>query len=148
MKFGDLYYKKLSLEKTVSYSKIWQDDPKKILKSQREIEMFAEDNANRKLPLDGPPWRIYGQHYLKPEDGKTYLLIIYVIHHSLMDGASSMAVLAAQDLKEKYNPNDLFLKVNPVPYWNQILLKLMVPFSLFKLLFDALTLSRDANKLT
>lgn len=39
--------------------------------------MFTEDNLNIKIPLDGPQWRVYTQHYKDPLDGKQYFMQIW-----------------------------------------------------------------------
>lgn len=39
---------------------IWEDDPKKILKTQYDINCYIRDNMNKKIPFDGPMWRAYG----------------------------------------------------------------------------------------
>ena len=93
--------------------------------NQREMQMFVEDILNTKLPLDGPQWRVFTQKYKHPDDGKTYLIQIWLSHHSFMDGVSSMALSAAAC---KNYSKDLFIKFQPVSFWQQMALRVMFPF--------------------
>lgn len=57
---GDPYYEEMSIQEAWKKAFIFEKNPNKVFKSQREIEMYAEDNINSKFPLDGPQWRLYG----------------------------------------------------------------------------------------
>lgn len=144
MKFGDMYYEEISAKEALEHGFYFQKDPAKILTSQREIEMFVEDNINIKIPLDGPQWRFYGQLYKRPEDGKTYMLQIWKSHHSFMDGVSSMALSASPT--KNYGPH-LFIKFPEVKLWQKLLLKVTVPFSILMFVKNAISF-RDNNILT
>lgn len=144
MKYGDLYYEKISAEEALEKGFFFQRDPAKILTSQREIEMFVEDNINVKIPLDGPQWRFYGQLYKRPEDGKTYMLQIWKSHHSFMDGVSSMGLSACTT--KDYGPHQ-FIKFPEVKWWQKLMLKVTVPFSILMFTINAISF-RDNNCLT
>lgn len=107
--------------------------------------MFVEDNINEKLPIDGPLWRCTAQKYKRPEDDKEYLVQIWISHHSLMDGVSSMALTAS--CTKNYS-KDLFIKFNPVSLFMKTVLRLMIPFQLGLLLTNSVFTGRDVNKLT
>jgi hypothetical protein len=56
---GDLYYEEMSTEETIEKMFLRPESPDKILRNQKEIDMYIRDNLNTKLPLDGPLLRIY-----------------------------------------------------------------------------------------
>ena len=57
--FGDYYYEKMSKEETFEKGFVHWQDPKEGLKDQHEIDCFVSDNINKKLPLDGPRFRVW-----------------------------------------------------------------------------------------
>jgi hypothetical protein len=59
-RFGDLYYEEMSLEMAMERGYHYESDPSKTLKDQNEIDHFTRDNINKKMPLDGPQWRVVG----------------------------------------------------------------------------------------
>ena len=54
MKYGDIYYKKMTKQEAFEKGVHIIKDPKLICRNRRDIEMWVEDNLNQKLPLDGP----------------------------------------------------------------------------------------------
>ena len=54
---GDYYYEMMSVEETMRKGFIVGDNDN--LKNKDDIDKFAQDNVNQKLPLDGPLWRCY-----------------------------------------------------------------------------------------
>jgi hypothetical protein len=56
---GDYYYEEMSVEETIQKAVIGPESEEKVLASRDDIDAFARDNLNAKLPLDGPQWRIY-----------------------------------------------------------------------------------------
>lgn len=144
MKFGDVYYKQLSVSETHEKAVIWEDDPRKTLKSQYEIDCYIRDNLNIKMPLDGPQWRVYGQIY-RNSDGKDELILIWKEHHSLMDGIS--AIMMSTAMSNEYK-EDYFIPTKDVSLANQLLLKATAPLYVFAFLWDATFMSRDANIIT
>lgn len=73
-RFGDIYYDLMTPEEALEKSFTIQTDPDKIPKTQREIDMYVEDNINEKIPLDGPQWQCQPIMYKSPADGKTYMI--------------------------------------------------------------------------
>lgn len=59
MKFGDPYYEKIDKDEAFNRAFHVIENPGKMFTSQKEIDMFIEDNLNVKLPLDGPQWRLF-----------------------------------------------------------------------------------------
>ena len=55
------------------------------LKTKEDLKKFYEQNLNKKLPLDGPLWRIYLQN--NGFEGN-HAVSIYKAHHCLGDGVS------------------------------------------------------------
>lgn len=62
-----------------------------------------------------------------------------------MDGVSSMAIQAC--FSDEYNI-DQFVKIKKVPFWQQIAVRLMVPFCLPMIIASTAFTSRDKNFFT
>ena len=56
---GDYYYEKMRVEETMKKAFIIPTAPEKMLRSQKDIDMYIRDNMNEKFPIDGPLWRVY-----------------------------------------------------------------------------------------
>lgn len=56
---GDYYYEMMSVEETIEKMFLRPESPDKILRNQKEIDMYIRDNMNVKMPLDGPAVRVY-----------------------------------------------------------------------------------------
>jgi hypothetical protein len=54
---GDFYYEEMSEEETIKKAFIVSKEM--VLKDKDDIDRFAQDNINIKMPLDGPLWRLY-----------------------------------------------------------------------------------------
>ena len=59
-KFGDHYYEEMSFETAFERAYHYETDLKKTLKNQNDIDHYMRDNINKKVPLDGPQWRMMG----------------------------------------------------------------------------------------
>ena len=55
---GDYYYKQTSMDEAVSKAVYFNEDPNTLLHTSDDLLHFVQDNINKKLPLDGPLWRI------------------------------------------------------------------------------------------
>ena len=83
---GDYYYQEMSVQEAISKGFVVGDQNN--LKSQQDIDRFAQDNLNEKLPLDGPLWRCYLQNYPRP-DGTVEAIVFFKAHHAFCDGISA-----------------------------------------------------------
>ena len=102
--FGDPYYEEMSIDEAISRIFVTAPTPDKILHSMADIDMYQEDNLNKKLPNDGPLSRFYIQRYEPtdldhlPPERRPKAICIVKMHHSLCDGISSMMFpMAASD---------------------------------------------------
>ena len=86
---GDYYYEMMSVEETIRKGFIVGKDDN--CRTAEDIDRFAQDNVNEKLPLDGPLWRCYLQNYPQP-DGKKEAIVFFKAHHSFSDGISASCI--------------------------------------------------------
>lgn len=94
---GDIYYRKMNWKEVFERGIHWESDPKKMLKSQYDINCYIRDNLNQKFPMDGPLWRAYAQEW--KVDGKDGMILIWKSHHALMDGVSAISITAAGSME-------------------------------------------------
>jgi NRPS condensation-like uncharacterized protein len=95
---------------------------------------------NERFPLDGPLYRVYTQDYV-PEDSEEkgpFGMTIFKAHHSFCDGVSVMCMTLA--LSEEYG-RDYFVKSNDAHWYEELFIKLISPFSIFKIIWST-TLAR------
>jgi hypothetical protein len=97
-----------------------------MLKDHNEIDHFMRDNINKKVPLDGPQWRVWGQK-MTDADGKEYTTTIWKCHHSFMDGVSCMALTAASCAEFS---RDYFVKSKDATLLQIIFVKLSIIYYL------------------
>ena len=93
-RFGDLYYEEMPFDTAFERACSFVTEPSKLIKDQNEIDHYMRDNINKKLPLDGPQWRMRAQR-MTDADGVEYTISIWKCHHSFMDGVSCMSLTAA-----------------------------------------------------
>lgn len=143
---GDLYYRKMSKEVAFDRGFHFERDPEKAPRNRREIEMWAEDNLNKKLPLDGPQWRCFAFMYKNPEENnKLQLVQLWRSHHSFMDGVSSMALTGwSTDDYGRHN----FIKFKDPSLFQQMALRILSPVFWVLLCFQTVWTSRDVNLFT
>ena len=94
-----------------------------MLRTQEEICLYVQDNINKKLPLDGPLWRIYLQDY--EENGEMHSIIIWKSHHSFSDGVSVMSMLLS--CSGEYD-RSYFVKSQDLSFMQRIIVRLSSPF--------------------
>lgn len=129
--FGDPYYEEMSVEDALDRVFVPSPTPEKVLRNQTDIEMYLEDNLNKKLPNDGPLVRFYLQRY-EPDDldhvapeKRPKLLWVCKMHHSLADGASSVCMpLAASDEFDRA----YFTRAQDATFMQRALIRIMMPF--------------------
>ena len=117
---GDYYYKEMSEDKVFE---LCITEMNGVVKNSDDINHFIQDNINIKMPIDGPLWRIWFQNY--EEDGQQRSVLFWKNHHSFCDGVSIMLFNLA--LSEEYG-RDYFVKGKDMTLFQQIAIKLMVPF--------------------
>ena len=145
---GDYYYEMMSVEETMQKCFLEPKSPEKVLKNQKDIDMYIRDNMNVKMPLDGPLWRCYIQEYEPddqddlPEDMKTHAITIFKAHHSFCDGVSIMCMVLS--LSDDYG-RDYFVKSSDAKWYEVIFVKLMAIFTLPKIMMESLLAKQDAN---
>ena len=89
------------------------------LKTDEDIDRFAQDNVNQKLPLDGPLWRSYLQNYPRP-DGSKEAIVFFKAHHSFMDGISASCVKLF--MSEEYD-RSFFIKTTDANWIQQMIVR-------------------------
>lgn len=104
-----------------------------VVNNKEDIDLFIQDNISKKLPLDGPLWRIWVQNYVN--EGKKCTIMIWKNHHSLCDGVSIMSFNLA--VSADYS-RDYFVKSKDLSFVSRVMLKLSVPFMLPILLINLL----------
>jgi hypothetical protein len=144
MRAGDIYYQKMSEEEALRKGFIYEETPDRMLRNQKEVDCFVRDNLSRKMPLDGPQFRMIFQRF-KDDDGQEFLIQIWMSHHCLMDGVSGMAVQAC--FSDEFSP-DYFLPFRNVSIFTQMLLRISFPFYLPLVILSAAFTERDDNCFT
>ena len=56
---GDLYYEEMSFEEACEKIFIFSGSDDKLVRSNKDFDMYVRDNMNEKMPLDGPLIRLY-----------------------------------------------------------------------------------------
>ena len=130
---GDYYYKPIPRETIIEHHMNPITDPNLMCYSLEDICRYAEDNANEKFPLDGPLWTAKFQEVFIDEDGKTKSLVFWKNHHAMGDGISMMSCMlgASADYDRSY-----FIPMPDATWWQELLVKLVVPFMIPKLLLQ------------
>ena len=96
---GEYYYKYLDEDpekaQAIAFEKglVWNKDPELQLETEEDIDNWAQDNVNQKMPFDGPMWNVFCQNYTV--NGKPGLIICFKSHHSFCDGMSTMSMSLA-----------------------------------------------------
>jgi hypothetical protein len=135
---GEYYYKYLDDDpkkaEDIAFKNgiVWETDPDLILESEEDIDNWAQDNINIKMPLDGPMFRLYIQKY--NAHGYDGTIIIFKSHHSFCDGMSTMSMSLA--MSSEYD-RSYFVKGADMPIPLRILTRLAFPFMIPFLLWDA-----------
>lgn len=149
---GDYYYEKMSREETVKKAFLKPASPDKLLRNQRDIDMYIRDNMNLKCPLDGPLWRLYVQDYNPtdqdhlPEDQKTKGMIILKAHHSFCDGVSVMCMTLS--LAESEYGRDFFIKSEDMKWYQELLVKILFPLQIPFIFMKNFLNKTDVNFIT
>ena len=99
---GDYYYKEMT-EEEVFEKAIFEMDG--VIENSEDINHFIQDHINKKLPIDGPLWRIHIQKYI--DNGEARTILFWKNHHSFCDGVSIMLFNLA--LSEDYG-REYFVK--------------------------------------
>ena len=134
---GEYYYKQLHQDpekaRQITFARgiVYNTDPSLILETEEDIDNWAQDNLNQKMPLDGPMWRIYVQKF--KVNGKEGGIIVYKSHHSFSDGISNMCMSLA--MSSGYH-RSYFIKGDDAPWYIRIITRLSFPFMIPFLLWD------------
>ena len=143
-KFGDLYYEEMPFDTAFERACSFVTDPNYLLKDQNEIDHYMRDNINKKLPLDGPQWRMRAQR-MTDADGVEYTISIWKCHHSFMDGVSCISLTAA--MSNEYS-RDYFVKSKDATLLQRIMIRASVLYFIPKLLLETVFSFRDKNVIT
>jgi NRPS condensation-like uncharacterized protein len=112
--------------------------------TEEDIFNFVQDNANIKVPMDGPQWRFWAQDF-EDEHGRPKTIVFWKQHHGLCDGISVTMLMLA--VSAEYD-RSYFIKGEDATFWQIVAIRLSVIFMLPKLLLMTLLQRADDNVLT
>ena len=146
---GEYYYKYLDSDKEKAKEIAFERgieinrDENTWLRTEEDIDNWAQDNLNKKMPLDGPMWRLYVQEYT--HNGKQGSIIIFKSHHSFCDGMSTMSMSLA--MSSEYH-RSYFVKGADASMFQRLFTRLSFPFMIPFLLWDTAMIRKDNNFLS